>query len=136
MGRMTGINRLPTKSETIWGAFFSLLLSAGVGYVLWFVIGAIIDDRSRMNTFILVSSVVLALIFAWSSALFLRILFGKPQLPSFRAQRTMGVLLALGGALLGIAYFLPGFNLDTRTASRGLAALVMGLVWVYQARKA
>jgi hypothetical protein len=130
------INRLPTKLETIAGAIVALFLSCSLGWVLWYTISAIAKHRLTLDWFLVGAFIVLAMIFAWSTSLFLRILFGNPQMPSFKAQGRIGWLMVWGGALLTIAPLMPWFHGPSLKASlHGLAALTIGLAWVYQSRR-
>jgi hypothetical protein len=133
---MTSLNRLPTKLETASGAVVALFLSGALGWVLWYAGSAVAEHRLTLGSFVLAAFIALAMIFAWSSSLFLRIVFGKPQKPSFRAQGTIGWLMVLGGGLLAIIPLLPWFHgADLKASLRGLAALIIGFAWVYQSRK-
>ena len=132
---MLKLNRLPTKFETAAGALVSLFLSVSTGWILWYTAKAIASYRLPLNFFDLVVFVSLALVFAWSSALLLRISFGKPQLPTFGAQRSLAWLMVLGGCLLIGASFVPGLKaLNLRALLHGLAALSIGLAWAYKSR--
>jgi divalent metal cation (Fe/Co/Zn/Cd) transporter len=132
---MRKLNRLPTRVETAAGALVSLFLSVSIGWILWYTIGAVASHRLPLSLFVLVVFVALALVFAWSSALFLRIALGQPRLPSFKAQRSLAWLMVLGGCLVIGASFVPVLEVPRLQALlHGLAGLSIGFSWAYQAR--
>ena len=133
---MTNINRLPTKSETFFGAIFSVLLSCGLGYVVWYVLRTASGRPELLTPGTISVLAVLSIIFAWSSALFLRILFGSPKLPGFRGQAVMGYFMATAGLVLCLGSMLISNQRPALYFSQGVCAIGLGLFWVAQARKA
>jgi hypothetical protein len=133
---MTNINRLPTRLETFIGAIFSLLLSSALGYVVWYVLRAAYGRPELLTPWVVAALGVLSIIFAWSSALFLRILFGSPELPSFRGQAAMGYFVVAGGLVLCLGSLLISRHSPALYFSQGVCAVGLGLFWVAQARKA
>ena len=133
---MTNINRLPTKSETFIGAIFSLLLSCGLGYVVWYVLRTASGRPELLTPWTVAVLAVLSIIFAWSSALFLRILFGSPKLPGFRGQAALGYFMVAVGLVLCLGSLLISHHRPALYFSQGVCAIGLGLFWVGQARKA
>ncbi|MBU8978264.1 hypothetical protein JI752_019125 [Lysobacter sp. MMG2] len=133
---MRHLNRLPTKSETYLGGLFALLLSSGLGYLFWYVFRAASERPDFLTPSIVGVLAVLAVIFAWSSGLLLRILFGSPRLPSFKGQAATGYLMVSVGIGLCTGSLLSANNRAVLYFAQGICAITLGLFWAAQARRA
>lgn len=133
---MNNINRLPTRAEAIVGLIASLALSSGLGFAIWFIVRAALHRPETLPSILTVALVIFSLLFAWSSALFFRILLGRPQLPSFKGQAAMGYAMVAVGTLLCVGPLLFTSGRSAVYFLQGIVALSLGAVWAYQARKA
>lgn len=132
---MTNIHRLPTKTETFFGATFALLLSCALGYLFWYVFHAAPLRPQLLTPAVIAVLAVLGAIFAWSSSLFLRIVFGSPELPSFKGQSMLGWFMVICGVVLCCGSLLVPTSRPMLYIAQGITAISLGALWVSQARK-
>jgi hypothetical protein len=100
---MQNFDRLPTKSERFVGIFASLLLCVAMGTVSYFSARFLLAEK--METFVVVVFVIALVLFLWSGRVFLRFVFGSPQVSGPVGQLVVGLLLTATGLSMVIAPF-------------------------------
>ncbi|MFC7301099.1 hypothetical protein [Cognatiluteimonas weifangensis] len=100
---MQNFDRLPTKSERFVGVFASLLLCVAMGAVSYFSARLLLAGKT--DAFVVVGLFIGLVLFLWSGRVFLRFVFGSPQVSGPIGQLVVGLLLAAAGSSMVIAHF-------------------------------